>query len=750
MNAITHFSRRRFIINSAALGGGMALTVSLPAIAAPIMGTPWGGPPSGTTDFSAWVAIAPDDKVTVRVPTPEIGNGVMTQCAMTVTEELACRWSDVTAEFAPTDRNYAENNVYVGRSGAMGYFAGRSTGADRMTALLQAGASARERLKAAAAARWKVPVSQVTAKNGVLSLSGSRRTLRYGEVAAEASKIVLKSEPAIKPESEWTFLGKATPGKLNNPAIVDGSATYGIDVRLPNMLYAAIKQSPVHGGTLKSYDFEAIRNMPGVHSVVVVDPSEPRAKPSFESPFPTSLAEPVSAVAVLADHYYQAATALGKLPIEWDDGKGAEWKSTAQMETAAQTACRGEGKAVLTKGTARAQVAASKRTVEAEYITPYCDQAALEPLNGAAFVTADHVEVWVPSQQTQMVYSIAAEETGLRPEQIRVHQTYVGGGFGRRVMGNDARMVLAIAKKAPGRPVKVIWSREEVMRQGRYRALEAIKLSAALGDDGLPTALVAHCSGGGHSTAGLADTAYVNGPIPHVSVESTDLPFHIMTGPYRGPGYNSNGFFLESFIDECAAVAKIDPLEYRKRLLASWPDEAWTKCLDEVARQSGWGEALPKGQGRGVAITNWAMDSKPKAGTTVATVARVEVSQKGVLKIHQIDVAVDCGKTVNRDAVLAQMQGGTIFGLNMSMNEQLTVENGRIVEGNFNAYPMLHLADIPPIRVHFGGLSGGDRFSEVGESPIGPIGPALANAIFAATGRRLRRMPFSKQDLSWT
>jgi isoquinoline 1-oxidoreductase beta subunit len=405
---------------------------------------------------------------------------------------------------------------------------------------------------------------------------------------------------------------------------------------------------------------------------------------------------------------------------------------------------------VLNKGDARSQIRDSKHLVEAEYLTPYCDQAALEPLNGVALVTPDKVEVWHPSQHTQMLFAIAAEETGVAPEHVHVHQTYVGGGFGRRVFGTEARLVIAIAKRIPGRPVKVIWAREEVMRQGRYRPLEAAKLTASLGQDGLPVALVANCSGQGHSTVGLHDTAYVNGPIPHVTVESTDVPFHIMTGPYRGPGYNTNAFVLEGFIDECAAAAQIDPLEYRRRLLASWPDESWTKCLDEVARQSGWGETLPKGQGRGIAISNWSMDSKPRAGATVATVARVEVSQKGVLNIRQIDVAFDCGKVVNRDAVQAQMEGGTIFGLNMALNEKLTVENGRIVEGNFDAYPMLRLRDIPPIRVHFGGLSGGARFNEVGEAPVGPIGPALANAIYAATGRRLRSMPFAKQDLSWT
>jgi isoquinoline 1-oxidoreductase beta subunit len=374
----------------------------------------------------------------------------------------------------------------------------------------------------------------------------------------------------------------------------------------------------------------------------------------------------------------------------------------------------------------------------------------MEPLNGTALVTKDRVDLWHPSQHSQMAYMVAADESGLPPERVHFHQTYVGGGFGRRIFSDDARMVVAVAKQFQGRPVHVIWSREEATRQGRYRALMAGKFKAALGADGYPTAFLARAAGGpGFSMSGLADTAF-SGVVPNVQIESQVVPFHVMTGPYRGPGYNSNAFFVETFIDECAVAAGIDPLDYRIKLFGQWPDIGWVKCLKEVKEKSGWGSALPKGQGRGVAIANWGMKDKPDAGTTVATVAKVEVSKAGVLKILQVDVAFDTGRIMNEDAVRAELEGGTLFGLNMSLNEELNVKDGQIVEGNFDVYPILRMADVPrDIRVHFGGLSDNPRYNEIGEPPAGSIGPAVGNAIFQATGKRIRSTPFRKHDLKW-
>jgi len=751
-------SRRQFVVSTAAVGGGMAIGIAVggDALAAYADRNPWQLPDkAGVAEFTPWLTIGPDDIVTVRVANPDIGNGIITKHAMTVTEELECDWNKVKVEFASVNRDYLEKGIYS-TGGPLSYFSGRSTAPGRQQLYLQVAASARERLKLAAAQTWNVPVGEIEAKKSVLTHRSSGRTLRYGEVASRAAAIKLDAEPKPKPESEWTFLGKASPAKIQIPLITKGAATFGMDVRQPNMLYAALLQSPVHGGKLKSHDADKIKNMPGVRGVIVVDPSEPR-RPAQElkSPFPLGLSAAQHGVAVIADHYWQAKRALDALPVEWDDGPGAQWKSTEQLNKAAYDALQKEGSKIeKSRGNAVELMAKASKVVEASYLTPYCDHVTMEPMNGTCIVTGDRVDLWHPSQHTLQAMYIAAEETGLTLDKVHVHQTWVGSAFGRRVYGDDARMVVAVAKKMPGRPIQVIWSREESIRQGRFRALMAAKIKAGLGPDGLPMAWIAYASGGkGFSMRGMHDGAYATdgGVIPNVLVTSETLNTHILTGPYRGPGYNSSAFFIETFTDECALAAGIDPLEYRLRLYAKWPDEGYTKCLKEVQAKSSWGKALPKGMGQGVAISNWGMAGKPEAGTTVAAVATVEVSKKGELLIHAIDVAFDTGRIVNQDEVAAQVEGGVIYGLNMTLNEGLNVKDGRIVEGNYDEYPMLRIGDIPKkINVHFGGLSNHGRFGEIGEPPVGPIGPAVGNAIFRAIGKRLRTTPFREHDLSWS
>lgn len=730
-------TRREFVIAAASVAGGMSISIQRARAA-----------DAGASELSPWIDIAPDDTVVIRVQSPESGNGTLTQNAMTVAEELHCDWRKVRAELISTSRDFRENKIYSSVSGIAATFAGRSTLPDRMQLLLQVGASARERLKAAAALHWKVSVTEIEAKDSVLTHTPSGRMLRFGEVAAKAASIRLPAEPALKPASQWTLLGKANPPKLNNASIVNGSAVYGIDVRLPGMLYAALMQSPVHGGRLKRCDFSAIERMPGVRGIAIVDPDEPR-KP-IPSLFDGGENAPQSAVAVVADHYWQARKALEALPIEWEDRSGARWKTTEQIYQAALATLEQPGEKIeKNEGDTLGTLAQSKRIVEATYLTPFCDQAPIEPLNGTALVTKDRVEVWHPAAMTAHAFLTAAEEGGLGPERTYFNQTFVGGSFGRRIFADDVRLVVAVAKKFPGRPVHVIWSREEMMRQGRYRNLTAARFKAALNDDGLPAAmLVRVCRKQGEQ--GIKDCAYTSlGTIPNVRIESHGLPLHILTGAYRAPAYNSNAFFMESFIDECAAVANIDPLEYRLRLLARWPDAGWKQCLTTVASKAGWGKPLPRGQAQGIAISNWGMWGQPHAGTTVAVVATVAVTANGEIMVPQLDLAFDCGRVLNRDSVLAQMQGGMIFGANMALNEELNVLDGRIVEGNFDRYTMLRLADAPrTLRVHFDALSGHDRYTEVGEPPIGPIGPAIANAIFRATGRRLRATPFRKQALA--
>ncbi len=743
--------RRDFLVSTAIWGGGLALGIgSGDARAA----APWAADGPSGNEFSPWIEIAPDDTVTIRTGLPEIGNGAMTQIAMNVAEELNCDWKTVRVQCASILRNHVEDNVYT--VGFQPFFGGHGTGEPRLAHTMQLGASARERLKAAAAARFNVSVGEIDAVDSVLIHKASGRKLRYGAVAAEAAKIKLPSEPKPKPKSEWRLLGKASPSKLNIPDIASGKAVYGIDVKLPGMVHAALMQSPTHGGTLKSHQPEAVLKMSGVRAVVVIDPAKTKGTPvKQKSTFGLDDSLLQHGVAVIADHYWQAKTALEALPVEWDAGAGANWADEAAIYSAASGLLGKVGNRTLKK-TGDVATANGKRVVEGHYATPYCDNAMMEPLNATALVTADSAEIWCPTQDVQQAFWVAIDETGLPPEKVKLHPTLVGGGFGRRTQADDVRMAVAIARQYPGTPVKTIWTREETFRQGRYRTPIVAHMKAVLDDtSGMPQAVTGDTAYVGtrppfQLPLGFSDQPYFNsGIIPHVKLTSASLPVNLLNGAWRGPCYNSHAFNLETFIDECAVSAGMDPLEYRLKLLANW-DKSWRDCLDVVGKKAGWGQPLPKGEGRGIAISCWPVATAHNFGAVVATVVRVSVSPQGEVRVKQIDVAFDCGSVANPDAVRAQVEGGTIFGLNAALNEELTVKAGAIAEGNFDEYPMLRMADTPKVNVHFDAVSGHERMAIIGEAPTGPVQPALGNAIFAATGKRLRQTPFRKQDLSWS
>ncbi len=756
MNEIT-LDRRKFLVSSAMVGGGMALAV-VPARAgaaegaAPANHVPWAVEGAGGAELHPWISISPDDTVTIRVPNPEVGNGASTQVAMNVCEELQCAWSKVKLEFASVRRDYLEKGVYT--VGHQPMFSGHGTDPERMALALQLGAAARERLQRAAATRWKAWPEDVEAKDSVLTHRPTGRTLRYGEVAAEAAMVNIYNETPMKKPSEWTFLGKASPPKLNAPQIADGTAVYGIDVKVPGMVHAALKQCPVHGGKLKHHDPKAVLGMPGVRAVVVIDPSKTKGTPKqFKNPIGPGmiLTTTQSAVAVIADHYWQAKKALEALPVEWDMGAGGKFANEKAVYAQATAAiAKDKGQLLRVRGDVGA--VKGKRTVTATYQTPWCENAAMEPLNGTALVTADKVEMWLPAQDQHQALWVAVDETGYVPEQIDMHQTLIGGAFGRRTAADDVRMVVAVAKEYPGVPVKVLWSREETMVQGRYRTPVMSRFEAVLDDKGLPASYKAHAVMGGFVSllASFEDTPYVvSGGIPNAEISSTFLPYHVLTGAYRGPCYNSHVFMVESFIDECAAAAKIDPLDYRVALLQKW-DPAWIQCLKVAADKAAWGKKLPKGEGRGIAIANWPNAGLRKNGTSVCCVVHAAVSRDGTLSVKQVDVTFDCGRMANRDAVVSQLEGAVIFGLNAAINEEITLLNGAVVETNFDQYPVMRIGDIPPIiNIHFDALSGDDRFQPVGEPAVGPVAAALGNAIFQATGKRLRQTPFRKQKLNW-
>lgn len=750
-----NLNRRGFLVSTTVAAGGMALAFSpaRAAGAAPARQGPWGPDAAKGNEFTAWIEIGADDTVTMRVPNPESGNGTMTQMAMNVAEELDCAWHRMRIEVASLQRDYLEGHVYT--KGFLPFFSGHATNKQRMAWCLQLGASARERLKAAAAARWSVPLAEVAARESVLTHTPSGRTLRYGDVAADAAKVALAAEPALRPQAEWRLIGKQSLSKINNPQIADGSAVYGIDVQLPGMVHAALMQAPVMGGTLKRVDKAAVMKMPGVRAVVVIDPAKSKKSPvKDQTNFGLSESGAQHGVAVIADHFWQAKMALEALPVEWDHGGGAAVKSAEDI----YAAMRGKRDSAPGKSLRKAgdvALATGKRVVEAEYGTPYGDNAVMEPLNGTALVTADSAEVWASAQDTVQAYWVAVDETGLDPAKVKLHGAYVGGNFGRRTQAEDVRMVVAIAREYPGVPVKVIWTREEMFRQGRYRTPVQTRFKAVLDDaSGLPQAVSGHAAYSGdralfHLSQGYADPPYfTSGVIPHVSLEQSNLPVHVLNGAYRGPCFNSHAFVTETFIDECAHAAGADPLEYRLKLLENW-DKSWSDCLRIAAEKAGWGQKLPRGEGLGIAITAWPMVMKGM-GSVCAAVARVKVSPEGVLSVKQVDVTFDCGRVANADAVAQMVEGGTVFGLNMTLNEEMTLRDGAMVEGNFDEYPMLRMADMPVIKVHFGALSGAERFDIMGEVTVGPVGPAVGNAIFAATGKRLRTTPFRNHDLSWT
>lgn len=750
-------NRRQFVLTSLAAGGGLMVGLSPMRESLADTAAPW--EQTQGTDFTAFITITPDNKTTIRCTSGDMGNGTSTGNALLVAEELECDWGNVAVEFVPANRDFQENGFYSS-SGLLAYFAGRSTGDEVMKQLFQVGASARERLKQAAAKKWGVDASKVTADKSVLTNTETNATVTFGEVAADAAAITLDAEPALKDKADWKLLGKGDYKKLHLPQILNGSLKYGMDVIVPGMVYAALRQVPAHGGRLKSYDAEAIKALPGVRAVVVVDPDEirPGLPEGMRAPFGMSASTngPQAAVAVIADHYYQALQALDQMPVTWDSGDGAKWATTQTVYDALMDKVRNPVEPNVIKNVGDVDAAfASGEVLESEFLTPYMDHVNMEPLNGTALVTDSRVDLWMSSQHPQQAMYLAADETGVHPKDVHVHQTWIGTGLGRRVFGDDARMVVAIANKMRGTPVKVIWSREESMRQGRYRQIMGAKARAKVGADGLPEAVFVSMVGDGANGTNLAGNPYSLG-IPNYRVQTQQFATNLFTGPWRGPVYNSNTFVLETVINEMAEKAGMDAIEYRQKILANFEDKSWVKLLDVVKEKSGWGTDQGRGVAQGVAIGNWGMggygstDPVPYSGTTVAAVVTVELSRRGQIYIPRVDVAVDTGSVINYEGVRLMMEGGVVLAAGSALHEQLNIADGQVVEGNLDTYTVMRQNDpsLPTeIHVHFDGLSGHERHAEAGEPPMGPIPPAIAHAVFKLTGKWMRSHPFDKIDL---
>ncbi len=716
-------SRRSLIQVGLSAAGGLMIAAFAPefAGATTIAGEPW-SPETGKSpdEVTAFVVIDPDNSITLRVPKSEMGQGVLTSLAMILAEELECDFAKVKVEYASAHRNLTDNNVYQ----SMGTGGSSSVRRSRVF-LQQAGASVRARLVAAAAARWGVEPASCVAGGGLVRHEASGWSASFGDLAADAARVTLAAEPAIKTPDQFKLIGKEIK-RIDTPLKVTGAARFGIDTRLPGMAYAAAANCPVFGGKLKSYDFSAVSGRRGIIAAMPV----------------------TNGVAVVADNFWRAKEALNAMPIEWDFGPAA---STDSVEFAADYRAALDGP--LANGGGHGDVTAAfakpAKVLEALYEVPYLAHAPMEPLNATAHWRPDRLDVWMGTQDPDSALARAARAGGLDPKAVFVHNCFLGGGFGRRAVNDELTQAVEVSK-ALRRPIKLIWTREEDIRSDRYRPQAALRMRAALSDDGSPAGFdfttavgsITHSLGWGkvengverQAVEGLANCPYRADALKvGVNLKNTHVPVMF----WRSVGSSQNAFAVESFVDEVAHAAKRDPLEYRRSLLQDRPD--FLAVLDALADKGDWGKPLPKGIGRGVAIHE-------AFGTIVGEIAEVAVSDRGEVKVERVVACVDCGHLVNPLTAAMQIESAVLYGLTAALFGEITIKEGRVEQGNFDSYPIAKMADAPVIETHFV-LSGGDKWGGLGEPGTPPIAPAVANAIFAVTGKRIRSLPLKNAAL---
>ncbi len=724
----TNLSRRAFIRSSAAVGGGLVLGFHIPLAKAATTGAKILTKMPEGVEVNAWLSIDTTGLVTIRVPHTEMGQGGMTSVAMLIAEELDVEWSKIQTVFADANRHVRNNKEYIVMSTH-----GSQLVRLQHPHLMQAGASARERLKEAAAKAWGVERSAVTAKQGVLT-SGSRKGT-YAEFAEAASKIKLDKEPAIKTPAQWTLLGKPMQ-RIDIPHKVDGSAQYAIDTRVPGMVYAAVKASPVPWGKLKSFNFDAIKNRPGIIAAVELKavPGK-RDQPDMQN-----------AVAVVADSWWRAKTALELMPIEWDFGDSGSTSSVAYFEEARKKL--GE-KGIITNDDPKALeiIAASKKVVTSDYERPFETHARMEPINATVYVQKDRVDVWSPTQDQSSAVTLVADQLGVDPKTVFAHTMYLGGGFGGNGAGGTGvtRQAAEISKQI-GRPVKVLWTREEDLAQDKQRPLAVARLSASIGDNGLPTALFTRAAwvtmdGANQFGSATADYGIYNMPykFPQRHHDRHNLKSHIPSSTHRAPGANQMGFMAESFIDEIAIAGGWNPLDWRIEMTKGMDD--WQLVLKTLKEKSGFRTDLPKGQGMGVAVVE-------SHGTIAAACATVSVSKRGELTIEKLVIVLDAGHVINPHAATEQSEGSVVWELSHAFLGGLELEGGRFVNTNFATYNLMRINQAPVVETYFAS-SGGKKWGGLGEPSGPPAPPAVANAIYYATGKRIRSTPFINHDLTW-
>ena len=666
---------------------------------------------------NAWIRIGTDDAVTLVIDKSEMGQGVLTSLSMLIAEDLECDWKKIRTVFAPAAKEYA--NPVFGMQGT-----GGSTSVRGMWMPLRtAGAQAREMLIAAAAEKWAVDKAVCRAENSQVIHTQTKERLSYGSLAEAAGKLPVPSEVKLKDPKQFRIVGKAMK-RLDAADKTCGRAEFGIDVRRPGMLHAVVARCPVIGGKVASFNADKAKAMRGVKLAVQIS----------------------SGVAVVADNTWSAMQGRDALEIKWEEGPNALLTSTVIRKTLEEGASKPGGAVARKEGNVTAGFASAAKKIEAVYQAPFLAHATMEPMNCAAHVRADGCDVWAPTQFQTVNQMTAAKIAGLKPEQVNIHTTYLGGGFGRRAEQDFVIEAVEISRAA-GAPVQVTWSREDDMQHDFYRPASHSRFAAGLDAEGWPVAwsnriacpsIMSRFFPGsvkdgldGSSVEGAAELPYT---IPNILVDYQLTETGIPVGFWRSVGNSQNAFFSECFLDELAAASGKDPYEFRRRLLQKAPRHL--AVLELAATKAGWGEALPAGRYRGIAVLS-------SFGSYVAQVAEVSVDKKsGKVQVHHVVCAVDCGRTVNPLTIEAQMQSAVVFGLTAALKGEITINKGRVEQGNFDDYQMLRMNEMPKVEVHI--VPSAEAPTGVGEPGVAPIGPAVANAIFAATGKRVHMLPFPK------
>jgi len=716
-------SRRTFIVASALAGGGMAIGFSSLANAAAINKQPWLNPTDKDgVEISQWLTIDPEGIVTIRVPHTEQGQGALTSVPMMIAEELQVDWKSVRAVFADANRHLRNNNEYVNMSTS-----GSNVVRSRHPHLMAAGASARERLKQAAANAWNVQRSDVMAKDGVLT-SGTRRGT-YAEFATAAAAVKLDVEPKIKTPDQWWLLGTSVQ-RLDIPLKVNGSAAYSIDTRLPGMVYANVVCCPTPWGKLKSFNFEAIKGRPGVIGAYEMKMGNGRGGADMQS-----------GVAVVADSWYRAKTAMELMPIEWDLGaSGNVSTATLAADATRLLGLPGDALGGSTGGDVFAMIAnpGTNKVIKAEYHRPYETHFRMEPINATVSVTADRVDVWAPSQDQSAALQLAASQSGMDPKNVFTHTTFIGGAFGGGGGGNTAvtRQATELSKLL-GKPVKVVWTREEDVRNDKQRSPHTSQFTAVIGANGYPTAFFSRSVGPEtRSSSGIDDMPY---NIPNRRHERSLQASHIPTATHRAPGTNQNAFIFEGFVDEMAQAGGINPLDWRLKMTEHEPD--WQAVLKVMKEKSGFRTDLPRGEGMGIAMME-------DHASLCAACATVTVSRRGQLTVEKVMVVINSQHVINPLNCAEQLEGAACWELGTAWFAGLQMEKGAFTNTNIDTYQLMRINQMPPVEVHFA-LTKGGTWGGMGE-PAGPPTPAaVANAVFYATGKRMRTTPFRNHDLSW-